>query len=57
MKRELREIEEINNPKPIRFIGDEIIKGIVAVAVGSAIGFISWLALLGLDRVFQALGI
>lgn len=47
----LREIEELNNPKPIRFIGDEIIKWVAALAVGSVLGFIGYLALLGLDRV------
>ncbi len=57
MRKELREIEELNNPKPMRFIGDEIIKGAVTVLVGAALGTIGYLALLGLDRVFQALGI
>lgn len=57
MRKELREIERINNPKPIRFIGDEIIKGIAAVAVGAALGAVGYLALIGLDRVFQTLGI
>ena len=47
----LREIEELNSPKPIRFIGDEIIKWVAALAVGSVLGFIGYLALLGLDRV------
>ena len=53
----LREIEEINNPRPMVFIGDVIIKGIAAVVFGGAIGGIGWLALIGLDRVFQTLGI
>ena len=47
----LREIEELNNPKPIRFIGDEIIKWIASIAVGAVLGVIGYLALLGLDRV------
>lgn len=47
----LREIEELNNPKPIRFIGDEIIKWMASVAVGAVLGFVGYLALLGLDRV------
>lgn len=57
MRKELREIEELNNPKPIKFIGDEILRGIATVAVGAVLGIIGYLALLGLDRVFQALGI
>lgn len=57
MKRTLREIEEINNPRPMVFIGDVIIRSIAYTAVGVAMGLIGWLALIGLDRVFQALGI
>ena len=53
----IREIEELNNPKPIRFIGDEIIKWVAALAVGSVLGFIGYLALLGLDRVMSCMGI
>ena len=51
------EIEEINNPRPMVFIGDVIIRSIAYTAVGVAMGLIGWLALIGLDRVFQALGI
>lgn len=53
----LREIEELNNPKPIRFIGDEIIKWMASIAVGAVLGFIGYLALLGLDRVMGWMGI
>jgi hypothetical protein len=52
-----REIEELNNPKPMRFIGDEIIKFFGHVAVGAALGAIGYLALLGLDRVMVWLGV
>ena len=57
MKREIREIEELNNPKPMVFIGDVLVRGIVYSAVGVIAGFIGWLALIGLDRVFQGMGI
>ncbi len=53
----LREIEELNNPKPMRFIGDEIIKWSASIAVGAVLGFIGYLALLGLDRVMGWMGI
>ena len=53
----LREIEELNNPKPIRFIGDEIIKWTASIAVGAVLGLIGYLAILGLDRVMGWMGI
>lgn len=53
----LREIEELNNPKPIKFIGDEIIKWTASIMAGAVLGFIGYLAVLGLDRVMGWLGI
>lgn len=55
--RTLREIEELNNPKPIRFIGDEIIRWIFGIALGVVLEAIGHLALLGLDRVMGWTGI
>lgn len=57
MNRRDREIELLNNPRPMVFIGDVIVRSIVTVAVGSVIGVIGWLALVGLDRIFQIMGI
>ena len=57
MKNTLREIEELNNPEPMRFIGDEIIKYLGSVAIGAVLGMIGYLALLGLDRVMTWLGV
>lgn len=57
MNRRDREIELLNNPRPMLFIGDVIVRSIVTVAVGSVIGVIGWLALVGLDRIFQIMGI
>ena len=57
MNKREREIEMINNPRPMVFIGDVIVRSIVTVAVGSVIGVIGWLALVGLDRIFQIMGI
>lgn len=55
--KELREIELLNDPRPMVFIGDVILRSIVAAAVGAVIGAIGWLALIGLDRIFQIMGI
>lgn len=57
MRNTLREIEELNDPKPMRFIGDEVIKFMASVAVGAVLGMIGYLALLGLDRVMVWLGV
>lgn len=52
-----REIEMLNNPRPMVFIGDVILRSIVTVAVGVVIGAIGWLALVGLDRIMNFMGI
>lgn len=57
MNRRDREIEFLNNPRPMVFIGDVIVRSIVTVAVGSVIGMIGWLALVGLDRFMNFMGI
>ena len=57
MNKREREIEELNDPKPMVFIGDAIVRSIIYTAVGAAAGFIGWLALVGLDRIFQVMGI
>lgn len=57
MNRRDREIELLNNPRPMVFIGDVIVRSIVTVAVGSVIGVIGWLALVGLDRIMNFMGI
>ena len=57
MNKREREIEMLNNPRPMVFIGDVIVRGIAYTAVGAAAGFIGWLALVGLDRIFQIMGI
>lgn len=57
MNKHEREIEMLNDPKPMVFIGDMIIKGIIYSAAGVVAGFIGWLALVGLDNVFQNMGI
>ena len=57
MNKREREIEELNDPKPMVFIGDAIVRSIIYTAVGAVAGFIGWLALVGLDRIFQVMGI
>lgn len=57
MNKREREIEMINNPRPMVFIGDVIIRSIIYTAVGTVMGAIGWLALVGLDRIFQVMGI
>lgn len=57
MNKREREIEMLNNPRPMVFIGDVIIRSIVYTAVGAVMGTIGWLALVGLDRIFQIMGI
>jgi hypothetical protein len=57
MNKREREIEMLNNPRPMVFIGDVIIRSIIYTAVGAVMGAIGWLALVGLDRIFQIMGI
>ena len=57
MNKREREIEMLNNPRPMVFIGDVIIRSIIYTAVGAAMGAIGWLALVGLDRIFNIMGI
>lgn len=54
-----KELEWLNDPHRQRplFIGDLLVNVIVDTAVGAVIGAIGWLALVGLDRIFQIMGI
>jgi hypothetical protein len=57
MNKREREIEMLNNPRPMVFLGDVIVRSIIYTAVGAVMGAIGWLALVGLDRIFQIMGI
>lgn len=57
MARRDREIEMLNDTKPMMFIGDTILRVIGACIVGAVAGFIGWLALVGLDKFMNFMGI
>ena len=52
-----REIRDLNDPRPMMFIGDVIVKTIISIIIGGVMGVTGWLALVGLDRIMNFMGI